>query len=100
MSSWDSVMNVLNTTVLSVFGREVTYVTQVGAPVPVRAISGAPHQAEDASPGTYTVLFLRLADLPQSPARGDEALIDGATYKVFEIVADPDGGVKLALRLV
>ena len=99
MSSWDSLMNTLNTTVLSVFGREVTYVPQVGAPVPVRAISGAPHQAEDASPGTYTVLFLRLADLPQPPERGDEVRIGESTYKVFEIEADVEGGVRLALRL-
>jgi hypothetical protein len=92
-------MNTLNTTVLSVFGREVTYVPQLGAPVPVRAVSGAPHQAEDASPGTYTVLFLRVADLSQPPERGDEVRIGDSTYKVFEIEADADGGVRLSLRL-
>ena len=99
MTSWTSLMDALNTAVLGAFGREVTYVPQAGAPFAVRAITEAPHQTEDASPGTYAVLFLRLADLALPPARGDEAVIDGATYKVFEIVADADGGVKLALRL-
>ena len=100
MPDWTSLMDALNTAVLGAFGREVTYVPQAGVPVTVRAITEAPHQTEDASPGTYAVLFLRLADLAQPPVRGDEAVIDGTTYKVFEIVADADGGVKLALRVL
>ena len=92
-------MNTLNTAVLGAFGREVTYSPQSGEPLNVRAIVQAGRRSEESAPGTYVLLFLRLADLPKPPERGDEAQIDGATYKVFEIEADGEGGVKLALRL-
>jgi len=99
VTHWASLMDALSNAALAAFAREVTYVPQVGAPFTVRAISEAPHQAEDSSPGTYTVLFLRLADLPQPPERGDEVRMGDSVYKVFEIEADAEGGIRLSLRL-
>jgi hypothetical protein len=51
-------------------------------------------------PGVYAVLFVRLADFAQQPVRGDEVLVDGVTYKVFDIEADTSGAVVLRLRQV
>jgi hypothetical protein len=50
------------------------------------------------SPGVYAVLFVRLADLPAAPVRGDEVEIGGVRYKVFDIEADAEGAAVLRLR--
>jgi hypothetical protein len=97
--SWDAVTGALNTACLATFGREVIYYPSVGDPVTITGIVDTGSRLEESAPGTYVVLFIRLADLPQPPARGDEVEIDTATYKVFEIEADAAGGAKLALRL-
>ncbi len=93
-------MGVLNTACLAAFGREVTYRPATGAPVTVTGVLETGARLEENAPGTYALLFLRLADLPKPPERGDEVEVGGATYKVFEIEADGEGGVRVALRLV
>ncbi|MCW5982433.1 MAG: hypothetical protein KIT09_30380 [Bryobacteraceae bacterium] len=98
MAAWDSLVDALNTGVLGAFGREVTYQPESGGSFPVRAVLREGREPEDNSPGTYALLFVRLADLPQAPKRGDAVIIDGSTYKVFEIEADGQGGVTLAVR--
>ena len=85
---------------LRVFGREVTYLPEVGGQAPIRAIFQAVREAEDTSPGVYAVLFIRLADLTAAPERGDEVEIGGARYKVFDIEADTEGAAVLRLRQV
>ena len=75
-------MNALNSTVLSTFGREVTYSPVSGDPVTIRAIVDTAREAEEAVPGIYAVLFLRLGDLPKPPERGDQVSIDTTLYKV------------------
>jgi hypothetical protein len=32
------------------------------------------------------------------PAAGDEATIDGAAFKVFQVLSDPTGGAWLSIR--
>jgi hypothetical protein len=83
---------------LRVFGREVTYLPETGGEASIRAVFQPAREAEDASPGVYAVLFVRLADLPAAPARGDEVEIEGARYKVFDIEADPEGAAVLKVR--
>ncbi len=83
---------------LRVFGREVLYLPEAGGQALVRAVFQPALEAEDSSPGVYAVLFVRLADLPALPARGDEVEIGGARYKVFDIEADAEGGAVLRLR--
>ena len=85
---------------LRVFGREVTYLPEAGGQAAIRAVFQPAREAEDASPGVYAVLFLRLADLPAAPVRGDEVEIDGVRYKVFDIEADAEGAAVLRLRRV
>ncbi len=85
---------------LRVFGREVTYLPEAGGQAAVRAVFQPAREAEDASPGIYAVLFVRLLDLPAAPVRGDEVEIDGVRYKVFDIEADAEGAAVLRLRRV
>jgi hypothetical protein len=83
---------------LRVFGREVTYLPEAGGQATIRAVFQLAREAEDASPGVYAVLFVRLADLPAPHVRGDEVEIDGVRYKVFDIEADAEGAAVLRLR--
>lgn len=83
---------------LRVFGREVLYLPEAGGQAAVRAVFQPAREAEDSSPGVYAVLFVRLADLPGVPVRGDEIEIDGVRYKVFDIEADAEGAAVLRLR--
>jgi hypothetical protein len=83
---------------LRVFGREVTYLLDAGGQAAVRAVFQPAREAEDASPGVYAVLFVRLADLPAAPLRGDEVEMEGVRYKVFDIEADAEGTAVLRLR--
>ncbi len=83
---------------LRAFGREILYLPEAGGQAVVRAVFQPAREAEDASPGVYAVLFVRLADLPVAPVRGDEVKIGGARYKVFDIEADAEGAAVLRLR--
>ena len=96
--SWESALGALNAACLSAFGREVTYRPSTGAPSTINGVLETGLRLEENAPGTYAVLFLRLADLPQTPERGDEAVIGGTVYTVFEVEADAAGGAKLGLR--
>jgi hypothetical protein len=100
MADFASLLNALNSAALTAFGREVTYSPQVGMPSAIRAIFQPSHEPEENSPGIYGVLFIRMGDLAQQPARGDEVSIDGALYKVFDVEADASGGAVLRLRQV
>jgi len=98
VSGWQTTVNGLNAAVVNTFGREVLYLPQAGGQATVRAVFQAVREAEDASPGVYAVLFVRLADLTTAPVRGDEVDIGGTRYKVFDIDADSEGAAVLKLR--
>ena len=98
MSGWETAVNGLNAAVVKTFGREVLYLPEAGGQVTVRAVFQAVRESEDASPGVYAVLFVRVTDLPATPARGDEVEIAGTRYKVFDIEADAEGAAVLRLR--
>jgi hypothetical protein len=83
---------------LRVFGRDVTFLPQAGGQATVRAVFQPAREAEDASPGVYAVLFVRLADLPAAPVRADEVEVEGLRYKVFDIEADAESAAVLRLR--
>ncbi|MCX6624681.1 MAG: hypothetical protein NTY38_27190 [Acidobacteria bacterium] len=92
-------MGVLNAACLAAFGQDVTFRPATGAPFTVAGVLETGARLEKNAPGTYALLFIRAADLPAPPERGDEVEVGGASYKVFEIEADAGGGLKLALRL-
>ena len=83
---------------LRVFGRDVLYLPEAGGSALIRAVFQPVREAEEASPGVYAVLFVRLADLPGVPVRGDEVESGGVRYKVFDIEADAEGAAVLKLR--
>jgi len=98
MTGWAAAVYSLNAAVVETFGREVLYLPESGGETPIRAVFQPAREAEDASPGVYAVLFVRLADLPAAPVRGDEIEIGGVRYKVFDIEADAEGAAVLRLR--
>jgi hypothetical protein len=98
MSGWEAAVNDLNAAVVNTFGREVLYLQEAGGATTVRAVFQPAREAEDSSPGVYAVLFVRLADLPAAPVRGDEVEIEGSRYKIFDIEADAEGAAVLRLR--
>jgi hypothetical protein len=98
MSAWQAAVKDLDAAVLRTFGREVLYLPEAGSVASIRAVFQPAREAEDASPGVYAVLFVRLVDLPGAPVRGDEVEIGGVRYKVFDIEADAEGAAVLKLR--
>ncbi|MCC6363086.1 MAG: hypothetical protein IT165_06145 [Bryobacterales bacterium] len=102
MSSWETAIRGLNAAVVDTFGHEVLYLPSAGGQASIRGVLEATRETEDTAPGVYAILFVRLADLPVPPQRGDQVEISGATYKVFKVFgieADEQGGVTLALRV-
>jgi hypothetical protein len=98
MSGWEAAVSDLNAAVVQTFGREVIYLPEAGSAAAVRAVFQPAGEAEDAAPGVYAVVFVRLSDLPAVPVRGDEVEIEGTRYKVFDIEADAEGAAVLRLR--
>jgi hypothetical protein len=98
MADWISLLGTLNSAAIGVFGREVAYLPSTGEAITLRAVVETAKQAQDTAPGVYASLFLRLADLPKPPERGDEVAIDNLSYKVYDVDADGGGGVVLRLR--
>jgi hypothetical protein len=98
MSGWEAAVSNLNAAVVDTFGRAVLYLPEAGGQAAIRAVFQPAREAEDASPGVYAVLFVRLADLPAAPVRGDEVEIGSIRYKVFDIEADAEGAAVLRLR--
>ena len=100
MTAWQAAVNDLTAAVVGTFGREVIYLPESGGAATVRAVFQPAREAEDTSPGVYAALFVRLADLPSAPVRGDEIEIEGTRYKLFDIEADAEGAAVLRLRKV
>ncbi len=98
MADWSSLLNGLNSAAVGAFGREVVYVPQGGDQFTIRGIFEATRESEDAAPGVYAAVFLRASALPVTPQRGDALVVDGTTYKLFDIEADHGGGLVLRLR--
>jgi len=88
----------LNRQCIMAFGQTVTYQPAAGAPFQVAALVERATDEQRRVDGIYARLFANLADLGVSPMAGDEVMIDGATYKVFEVMTDPAGGAWLSLR--
>ncbi len=99
MLDWASLIGNLNRSVADTFGREVQWVpSDTGVPVTLNAIWQTANQQDANAMGVYAVAFVVLADLPAAPARGDQMVVNGVAYKVYEIEHDNQGGVRLGLR--
>jgi hypothetical protein len=100
MDQWEQLTGALNAAVLEAFGRQVTYHSQAGGTVDIGAMFQPAREAEDSAPGVHSVIFVRLADLPAPPTRGDAVDIGEVQYKVFDIEADTSGAAVVRLRKV
>ncbi len=98
MGDWASLLDGLNAATLSAFGGEVTYIPEGRRPVAIWAVFQPTREAEENSPGVYGVLFIRLADLARAPARGDQVVVSGVAYTVYDIEGDASGAAVLRIR--
>jgi hypothetical protein len=83
---------------LRAFGRQVTYTPAAGGPFTVTGIVDSGARPENAAPGVYALLFVRAAAFVEPPARGDEVIVDGSIYKVVDLEADAEGGLRMVLH--
>ena len=83
---------------LRVFGRDVTYTPQVGAPFVVRGILQTGVQPEAVAPGVYALLFAKKSSFPSGPEAGDEITVDNSIYKIVRKEDDGVGGLRMLLR--
>lgn len=98
MADWAALAEKLNEQVVASFGREVLYTPQAGEPFAVTGILDAGARREDAAPGAYALLFVRAAAFSEPPARGDEVTVNASVYKVVDLEADAEGGLRLVLH--
>ena len=83
---------------LRVFGRDVTYSPQVGAPSVIRGILQTGVQPEAVAPGVYALLFVKKSSLSPLPEPGDEITVDNSIYKIVKKEDDGVGGLRMLLR--
>jgi len=83
---------------LRVFGRDVTYTPQVGAPSVVRGILQTGVQPEAVAHGVYALLFAKKSSFPSGPEAGDEITVDNSIYKIVRKEDDGVGGLRMLLR--
>src|SRR3972149_820735 len=83
---------------LRVFGRDVTYTPQAGAPSVVQGIVQTGVQPEAVAPGVYALLFVKKSAFSPAPNPGDEITVDDSIYKIVKKEDDGEGGLHLLLR--
>lgn len=98
MSDWASLIDGLNTGAISAFGKEVTYAPQDGVPFTLTGILDLGARREDTAPGTYALLFAKAAAFSEPPQRGGEVTVGNSIYKIVDLEADSEGGIRLVLH--
>jgi hypothetical protein len=88
----------LNASCIKSFGSPVTYRQGAGAPFQIAGILQKESDEEQHQDGVYARLFVRLADFQSRPDHGDELIIAGISYTVYEVLIDPTGAARLRLR--
>ena len=88
----------LNTSCINAFGSAVTYQQGAGSPFAITGIVQKDTDEERHQDGVYARLFVRLADFASRPDHGDEVVVNGVNYTVFEVSVDPTGAAWLRLR--
>jgi hypothetical protein len=87
-----------NAACVALLGQSVSIQPAAGDAFTVLGILEKTTDEERHADGLYAKLFLNRADCPVLPDHGDEVTIADVTYKVFEVLIDPGGGVRLSLR--
>lgn len=98
MSDWASLVSAQDDACLRAFGRDVTYTSQAGVSSVIRGILDKGVEAEETDRGVYAGLFTKASAFSSPPARGDEITVDNSIYKIVDINADGEGGLRMILR--
>ncbi len=88
----------LNTSSLRAFGAQVMYHQGAADPFTISGILERDSDEERHQDGVYARLFVRLADFESRPDHGDELVVNGVNYTVYEVSVDPTGAAWLRLR--
>jgi hypothetical protein len=85
------------------FGRAVTYTPQGQAALTLDCVFNNPSIAIEVGGDlnhtrSVPTLFVKLADLPSSPKKGDRVEVDGTHYRVIDSQEDGQGGSLLFLN--
>ena len=83
---------------LAAFGQPVTYQQGAADPFQITGILQKDSDEEQHQDGVYARLFVLLADFPSRPDHGDELVVDGTNYTVYEVSVDLTGAARLRLR--
>ena len=88
----------LNISSIEAFGSSASYQQSGGDPFVITGILQKDSDEERHQDGVYARLFVRLADFQSRPDHGDEVVVNGASYTVYEVSIDPTGAAWLWLR--
>ena len=97
-ASFSSSVSRMHDSRLRLFGRDVSYAPQVGAPSVIRGILRTGVQPEAVAPGVYALLFVKKSSFSPAPEPGDEITVDNSIYKVVRKEDDGVGGLRMLLR--
>jgi len=93
MSLFDAAVATLNDGVISEFSDPMTWTPTAGSPFSVPMIEKDPSFLEGIAPGQNRAYWVRLSDFPTgSPSTSDSVTISSATYRVIQVLLEPDGG--------
>lgn len=99
MSSWHNQMEALiDSCRTNLGGVEVSYTQPAASPFTVTGIFESERRQEDASPGTFPILFVKLSDFAIPPAAGDVVTFESGSFVVIDPQNDGQGGVILVLQ--
>jgi len=88
----------LNACCVAALGQPVSYSPAGSDAFSLLGIFEKSTDEERHSDGVYARLFVNLADCVVQPNQGDDVTVNGVAFKVFEVLIDTSGGVRLALR--
>ena len=84
---------------LATFGQQVVYTPQQnGVAFTLTGILQSGARQDDSSPGTYALLLTKASAFVDPPVRGDEVTVGNSVYKVVDLEADVEGGIRLVLH--
>ena len=98
MGDWSSLVSAQDDACLRAFGRDVIYTSQAGASSVIRGILDKGVEAEETDRGVYAGLFTKASSFSSPPQRGDEITVDSSVYKIVDLNADGEGGLRMILR--
>ena len=97
---WEELANQANEAVVNTLGRDVTYITVLGAERTIKGIVSKAYvqnrlgSTEEIKP----VCHVRMSDLEAEPAKGDSLEIGDQEYAIIDTQEDGEGGVTLVLH--